>query len=57
MQRKIHKPRLKYMRVKAYNQEGTLVADYIFDDPQEACTFLDAMIEKGYDTEMEKINV
>jgi hypothetical protein len=45
------------MRVKAYNQEGTLVADYIFDDPQEACTFLDAMIEKGYDTEMEKINV
>jgi hypothetical protein len=43
--------------VKAYNQEGTLVADYIFDDPQVACAFLDAMIEKGYDTEMEKINV
>lgn len=45
------------MRVKAYNKEGTLVADYIFDDHQAACTFLDKMIEKGYNTEMEKINV
>lgn len=45
------------MRVKAYNKEGTLVADYIFADEQEACTFLDKMIEKGYDTQMEKVNV
>ncbi len=46
------------MRVRAYNKEtGALVADYIFENVQEACTFLDAMIKKGYNTEMEKVNV
>ncbi len=45
------------MRIKAYDKEGVLVADYIFADTNDAYTFKFKMNEKGYNTEVEQINV